>query len=97
MRLLRDLDQKKELRLCIISEDEALDEYPELVFGVNLLGQREYYDDYRVIVQKKGNYTFRVGVKTPQYYSYLVKNSLSVKLADYAPYIVNLQQTAQVP
>ena len=85
-----------ELSLFVVCDDEALNELPELVFGINQTGQSEYYDDYRMNV-KKGKFYFKIGVKTPMYYSYNVQCYLGVKLGDYAPYVVTLSQLAQIP
>ena len=68
-----------------------------MVFGINQAQQKEYFDDYRVEVRKKGKYDFKVGVKTPAFYSYDVVSYLGVKLGDYAPYVIKLQQIAQIP
>lgn len=48
-------------------------------------------------MKKKKVYEFKVGVKTPGYYSYDVKSYLGVKLGDYPPMVVTLRQQAQIP
>lgn len=83
--------------MFVVCEDEDLNEMSELVFGINQVGQSEYYDDYRVNVTKKGKLEFKVGVKTPMYYSYKSRCYLGIKLGDYAPMVVLLEQTAQIP
>lgn len=86
-----------ELSLFVVCDDDCLSELPELVFGINQSGQSEYYDDYRMSVSKKGKFEFKIGVKTPMFYSYNIQCYMGVKLGDYAPYVVTLSQLAQIP
>ena len=95
--ILQSPKHKMEANLFIVCDDEALSDLPELVFGINQYGQSEYYDDYKIDVTKKCRFDFKIGVKTPMYYSYQVQCYMGIKLGDYPPIVVSLTQNAQIP